>query len=196
MASVAATSLFKPAMFSKPRYVHTLCGTFWRELANCCDMLTRDSQYRQNKKMLLRFELVSNSRRQAFAEYIDFSLGGGWTNYTVTFSWAVRRSGITQVGCRSQNAYSTYSLKPGTHSAGRPGHRPGIGYVSSKNRGIGRASCVEPMPARRRPAVSNVFDIAGLPTPPRRPAGRSSETLPQKRHLQQQKSPESAMMNL
>ena len=66
-------------------------------------------------------------------------------------------------------------------------HRPGIGYVSSKNRGIGRASCVEAMPARRRPAVSNMFDIAGRPTPARRPAGRSSETLPQKRHLQQQK---------
>ena len=47
------------------------------------------------------------------------------------------------------------------------GHRPGIGYVSSKNRGIGRASCVEPMPARRRPAVSNMFDITGRPTPGR-----------------------------
>ena len=47
------------------------------------------------------------------------------------------------------------------------GHRPGIGYVSSRNRGIGRASCVEPMPARRRPAVSNLFDIAGRPTPDR-----------------------------
>ena len=66
-------------------------------------------------------------------------------------------------------------------------HRPGIGYVSSKNRGIGRASCVEPIPARRRPEVSNVFDIAGRPTPTRRPAGTSSETLPQKRHLQQLK---------
>ena len=47
------------------------------------------------------------------------------------------------------------------------GQRPGIGYVSSKYRGIGRASCVEQMPARRRPAVSNMFDIAGRPTPGR-----------------------------
>ena len=50
------------------------------------------------------------------------------------------------------------------------GHRPGIGYVSSKNRGIGRASCVEPMPARRGPAVSNMFDIAGRRLPDARPA--------------------------
>ena len=83
-----------------------------------------------------------------------------------------------------------------TKPAGRPilhrpdivGPRPGIGYVSSKNRGIGRASCVKPIPAPLRAAVSNMFDIVGRPTPTRRSAGRSSETLPQKRHLQQQKS--------
>ena len=61
---------------------------------------------------------------------------------------------------------NSLSLPPGRFCIGRSswdvvGHRPGIGYVSSKSRGIGRASCVEPMPARRRPAVSNIFDIAG-----------------------------------
>ena len=61
---------------------------------------------------------------------------------------------------------------PGRSSWDVVGHRPGIGYVSSKNRGIGRASCVEPMPARRWPAVSNMFDTAGRPTPARHPAGR------------------------
>ena len=98
----------------------------------------------------------------------------------------------SRINCSVRTSLSRELTKP----AGRPilhrpdvvGHRPGIGYVSSKNRGIGRASCVEPIPARRRPAVSNMFDIVGRQTPTRRPAGRSSETLPQKRHLQQQKS--------
>ena len=73
------------------------------------------------------------------------------------------------------------------------GHRPGIGYVSSKNRGTGRASCVEPMPARRRPAVSNMFDIAGQ-------AGRSFGLCATKAALAainigMNSSSESAMMN-
>ena len=70
---------------------------------------------------------------------------------------------------------SHFPVPKGGNSLSRPilhrpvivGHQPGIGYVSSKNRGIGRASCVEPMSARRRPAVSNMFGIAGWPTPGR-----------------------------
>ena len=87
---------------------------------------------------------------------------------------ASEEPGTRQNRLLSANGLSRELTKP----AGRPadfasaGHRGtswGIGYVSSKNSGIGRASCVEPMPARRWPAVSKHLLI--LPAG-RRPAGR------------------------
>ena len=99
---------------------------------------------------------------------------------------------LTAVGNGGENirkAGNSISRPAGRFCIGRSswdvvGHRPGIGYVSSNNRGIGRASCVEPMPARRRQAVSNIFDIAGRPADARPTPGRPMfwVVLVRKRH--------------
>ena len=71
------------------------------------------------------------------------------------------------------------------------GHRPGIGYVSSKHRGIGRA--VERWADARTTSDGGIKYVwycrpaDARPTPDARPADVLG-CLPQKRHLQQQKS--------